>query len=177
MNSNEAYDFEGNKYVNPTLSRDEQMQFIDNLRAVQAGNNAEIQTDTKNLGTDVPSNQGGLVGGEDYFLERYQKPQLDGMVANLRASAQAKALSTVLANLSAQYKQRMFRANLAREKRSNAGYGAGGASGGNISGVQGSVTESDPFTTGQSGKVHDTSGYLPGIGYYNGEAENHTKGK
>lgn len=167
MNSNEAYDFEGNKYVNPTLSRDEQMQFIDNLRAVQAGNNAGIQTDTKNLGTDVPSNQGGLAGGEDYFLERYQKPQLDGMVANLRASAQAKALSTVLANLSAQYKQRMFRANLAREKRSNAGGG----------GVQGSVTESDPFTTGQSGKVHDTSGYLPGMGYYNGDAEDHTKGK
>lgn len=143
MNNNEAYDYEGNKYINPTLSRDEQMQFIDNLRSIQANNNAEIQADTRNLGTDVVPTQGGLVGGEDYFLQRYQTPQVDSMVANLRATAQAKALSDVLAGLSAQYKQRLMRSRLAQERRASMASARQSLSQ-NSPATSGNVVEKDP---------------------------------
>jgi hypothetical protein len=148
MNNNEAYDYEGNKYINPTLSRDEQMQFIDNLRSIQANNNAGIQADTRNLGTDVVPTQGGLVGGEDYFMQRYQTPQVDSMVANLRATAQAKALSDVLAGLSAQYKQRLMRSRLSQERRANAKQDAL-----QRQATSGNVMEKDPSI--QSGKLED----------------------
>lgn len=150
MNNNEAYDYEGNKYINPTFSRDEQMQFIDNLRGIQANNNAGIQTDTRNLGTDVAPTQGGLVGGEDYFLQRYQTPQVDSMVANLRATAQAKALSDVLAGLSAQYKQRLMRSRLSQERRANAKQDAL-----QRQATSGNVIEKEPSGSVQEGKIVD----------------------
>ena len=150
MNNNEAYDYKGNKYINPTLSRDEQMQFIDNLRSIQANNNAGIQADTRNLGTDVAPTQGGLVGGEDYFMQRYQTPQVDSMVANLRATAQAKALSDVLAGLSAQYKQRLMRSRLNQERRANAKQDAL-----QRQATSGKVVEKDTSGNVQSGKVVD----------------------
>ena len=150
MNNNEAYDYEGNKYINPTLSRDEQMQFIDNLRGIQANNNAGIQTDTRNLGTDVTPTQGGLVGGEDYFMQRYQTPQVDSMVANLRATAQAKALSDVLAGLSAQYKQRLMRSRLNQERRANAKQDAL-----QRQATSGNVIEKEPSGSVQEGKIVD----------------------
>ena len=150
MNNNEAYDYEGNKYINPTLSRDEQMQFIDNLRSIQANNNAGIQTDTRNLGTDVVPTQGGLVGGEDYFLQRYQTPQVDSVVANLRATAQAKALSDVLAGLSAQYKQRLMRLRLSQERRANAKQDAL-----QRQATSGNVIEKEPSGGVQEGKIVD----------------------
>ena len=158
MNNNEAYDFEGNKYINPTLSRDEQMQFIDNLRGIQANHNAEIQADTRNLGTDVIPTQGGLVGSEDYFMQRYQTPQVDSMVANLRATAQAKALSDVLAGLSAQYKQRFMKARLNQERRANArslmGSG-GGVVGNQLPPTTGNVIENDTSKNIQRGRLRN----------------------
>lgn len=154
MNNNEAYDYEGNKYINPTLSRDEQMQFIDNLRSIQANNNAEIQTDTRNLGTDVIPTQGGLVGGEDYFMQRYQTPQVDSMVANLRATAQAKALADVLAGLSAQYKQRLMRSRLNQERRASMASARQSLSQ-NSPATSGKVVEKDTSGNVQSGKVVD----------------------
>lgn len=150
MNNNEAYDYEGNKYINPTLSRDEQMQFIDNLRSIQANNNAGIQADTRNLGTDVIPTQGGLVGGEDYFMQRYQTPQVDSMVANLRATAQAKALADVLAGLSAQYKQRLMRSRLNQERRANAKQDAL-----QRQATSGNVIEKEPSGSVQEGKIVD----------------------
>ena len=154
MNNNEAYDYEGNKYINPTLSRDEQMQFIDNLRGIQANNNAEIQTDTRNLGTDVIPTQGGLVGGEDYFMQRYQTPQVDSMVANLRATAQAKALADVLAGLSAQYKQRLMRSRLNQERRASMASARQNFLQ-NSPAISGKVVEKDTNGNVQSGKVVD----------------------
>ena len=155
MNNNEAYDYEGNKYINPTLSRDEQMQFIDNLRSIQAKNNAEIQADTRNLGTDVIPTQGGLVGGEDYFMQRYQTPQVDSMVANLSATAQAKALSDVLAGLSAQYKQRFMKARLNQERRANARSLMGSGGGNQLPPTTGNVIEKNTDGKVQEGKIVD----------------------
>ena len=56
----EFYDFEDRKYVEPTLSRDEQLGFIDRLREMENKDLQKIATDTHNLGSDLPSNLGGL---------------------------------------------------------------------------------------------------------------------
>ena len=117
LNENEYTEIEGRYYPNPQVSLDESLSFIDNLRAAQAQQNQEIVDQTKMLGTDVPSNLGGLVGGESYFTSRYQVPQTEAAVANLRATAQAKALNDVLANEQAMWKKRYNDAYRAYQKR------------------------------------------------------------
>ena len=119
MDNNEIYEFEDRTYIKPEVSRDEQMAFIDNLRNVQAQNNAQIATDTHNLGTDVPSNLGGLTGSEGYFQQRYQTPQVDAVVANLKATAQNSALTQVLNNWQAQMKERYNEAYRNYQKRAH----------------------------------------------------------
>lgn len=124
---NETYEFEDRTYINPNVSLDEQTSFIDNFRTAQAQNNQEINTDTYNLGTAVPSNLGGLTGGEGYWTSRYQTPQTEVLVNNLRTAAQAKALNDVLANEQAMWKQRYQKAyNAAKIRSSNSGGGSGG---------------------------------------------------
>ena len=103
LDDNEFVEVEGRYYVNPQVSLDESNAFIDNLRSTQQANNQQIQTDTYNLGTAVPSNLGGLTSpsgdaGLSYFTSRYQTPQTNAAVENLRAVAQANALNQVLAN-------------------------------------------------------------------------------
>ena len=121
MEANEYTEFEGRRYVNPTISRDEQMAFIDNLRNTQTANNEQIQTDTYNLGTHIPMTQGGLATGatdpDSYFMQRYQTPQVDSQVATLKATAQAQALNDVLSNYQKQVKQRYSDAYKAAQKR------------------------------------------------------------
>lgn len=121
MEANEYTEFEGQRYVNPTLSRDEQMAFIDNLRNTQTANNEQIQTDTYNLGTHIPMTQGGLATGatdpDSYFMKRYQTPQVDSQVATLKATAQAQALNDVLSNYQKQMKKRYNDAYKAAQKR------------------------------------------------------------
>lgn len=128
MEANEYTEFEGRRYVNPTLSRDEQMAFIDNLRNTQTANNGQIQTDTYNLGTHIPMTQGGLATGatdpDSYFMKRYQTPQVDTQVATLKATAQAQALNDVLSNYQKQMKKRYNDAYKAYNKRK--GNGGGG---------------------------------------------------
>lgn len=124
---NETYEFEDRTYVNPNVSLDEQTSFIDNFRTAQAQNNQEINTDTYNLGTAAPSNLGGLTGGDGYWTSRYQTPQTEVLVNNLRTAAQAKALNDVLANEQAMWKQRYQKAyNAAKIRSSNSGGGSGG---------------------------------------------------
>lgn len=106
LNDNEFVEVEGRGYVNPQVALDESNTFIDNLRSTQQANNQQIQTDTYNLGTEIPSNLGGLTGAESYFTSRYQTPQTVSAVANLRATAQATALNQVLANEEAMWKKR-----------------------------------------------------------------------
>lgn len=117
---NETIQFEDRTYVNPEASLQEQNAFIDNLRNVQNQNNAEIATDTYNLGTAIPSNLGGLGGGESYFTSRYQVPQGVALANNLRATAQAQALNDILSNEQAMMKQRYTNAQRAARQRAAA---------------------------------------------------------
>ena len=116
---NEVMEFEDRLYIDPNVSLAEQNQFVDNLRNVQNSNNAEINAQTYNLGTAVPSNLGGLVGGEGYFTSRYQTPQNVSVAANLRTAAQAQALNEVLSNELAAQKKRYNDAYRAAQRRAN----------------------------------------------------------
>lgn len=107
------------RYVNPQVSLNEQNAFIDNLRNTQGQDTAQIRQDTYNLGTAVPSNLGGLAGGSNYFKSRYQTPQTNSMVSDLRAAAQAQALSTLLSNEIGKAKKRYSDAYRAAKKRAN----------------------------------------------------------
>lgn len=111
---------EGRRYLDPEVSLREQESFINNLRQSQIDANKEIATQTYNLGTAVPSNLGGLMGGEGYWTSRYQTPQTNATVANLRAAAQAKALNDVLANEQAVWKNRYQQAYRNYQSRQNA---------------------------------------------------------
>lgn len=111
LDDNEFVEVEGRYYANPQVSLDESNAFIDNLRSTQQANNQKIQTDTYNLGTAVPSNLGGLTSpsgdtGLSYFTSRYQTPQTNAAVENLRAVAQANALNQVLQNEQEMWKKR-----------------------------------------------------------------------
>lgn len=105
------------RYVNPQVSLDEQNAFIDNLRTAQGARTAEIAKDTYNLGTAVPSNLGGLGGAGSYFTARYQTPQTNVTIGDLRTAAQAQALNDVLNNEIAKAKQRYNNAYKAYQKR------------------------------------------------------------
>lgn len=117
MEPSEFYEFEDRAYIQPTISSGEQEAFIDNLRNIQTQNNAQIAEQTYNLGTQVPSNLGGLGGGEAYFASRYQTPQVGEMVSTLKSAAQAQALNDVMNNYQAQLKQRYNQAYRSAQKR------------------------------------------------------------
>lgn len=146
----EVTEFEGRTYVNPQAALGESDTFIDNLRQTQQANTQQITQDTYNLGTAVPSNLGGLMGGEGYWTSRYQTPQTNATVANLRSAAQAKALNDVLANEQAIWKNRYQQAYRNYQKRAynkaNSGSGSsGGNNNGNTSTWDGEVdTEESP---------------------------------
>lgn len=93
-----AYNQDDRWYVNPQVALDEQNAFINNLRNLQAQDNAQITRQTYGLGSQVPSNLGGLTGGGSYFRSRYQTPQTNQTIADLRSGMQAQALQTALQN-------------------------------------------------------------------------------
>lgn len=146
----EVTEFENRSYVNPQAALGESDTFIDNLRQTQQANTQQIAQDTYDLGTAVPSNLGGLMGGEGYWTSRYQTPQTNATVANLRSAAQAKALNDVLANEQAIWKNRYQQAYRNYQKRAynkaNSGSGSsGGNNNGNTSTWDGEVdTEESP---------------------------------
>lgn len=109
------------RYINPQVGLDESNAFIENLRNTQQANTQEIAQDTYNLGTAVPSNLGGLGGAGTYFTSRYQTPQTNEVIANLRSAAQAQALNEALSNKLAQAKERYNKAYKAASKRSGGG--------------------------------------------------------
>lgn len=115
LDENEFTEVDGRSYINPQVALDESNAFIDNLRSTQQSDNQKIQMDTYNLGTDISSNLGGLTSpvtndnggaGLSYFTSRYQTPQTESAVANLRSAAQAQALNQVLANEQEMWKKR-----------------------------------------------------------------------
>ena len=93
-----AYNDDGRVYINPQVSLDEQNEFINNLRNTQAQDNAQIEAQTRALGTQVPSQLGGLTGAGGYFRSRYQTPQTNQAIADLKAAAQAQAINQSLQN-------------------------------------------------------------------------------
>lgn len=105
------------RYINPQVALDESNAFIENLRNTQGQRTQEIAQDTYSLGTAVPSNLGGLGGSGSYFTSRYQTPQTNEVVANLRATAQAQALNDAMNNALAQAKQRYNNAYKAAQRR------------------------------------------------------------
>lgn len=117
ISTDEFTEVDGRYYANPQISLDRSMNFIDNLRATQAQQNQQIAQDTANLGTAVPSVQGGLGGNLGYFTSRFQTPQTSSAVANLRATAQAAALNQVLENEQAIWKNRYQQAYRNYQKR------------------------------------------------------------
>lgn len=158
---------EGRQYLNPQVALDEGNQFIDNLRSIQGQQNQEIMTDTQRLGTDIPSVQGGLLGPESYFISRYQTPQTNAVVANLRATAQAAALNDVLANEQAIWKEKYQQAyrNYQKRARARARRAASGGGGGETTTptttteITGGVEENDTIPA----NVYNVAGTLRGI--------------
>lgn len=116
---NETVEVEGRRYLNPNLVIDETNTFIDKLRGTQGMNTQEIATQTEMLGTDIPSSQGGLIGANSYFTSRYQTPQTNSAVANLRRVAQESALNQALANEQAIWKKRYDEAYRRYQGRQN----------------------------------------------------------
>jgi hypothetical protein len=121
----ETYTFEDRTYIEPTVSRDEQLGFIDRLREIENKDLQKIATDTHNLGSDLPSNLGGLsginpdAGSAGIWRNRYERPQTNALVAGLRSSAQASALNDVLNNAMKQYKHRYNEAYRAAQNAKN----------------------------------------------------------
>lgn len=109
------------RYINPQVALDESNAFIQTLRDSQAQRNAEIAQDTYNLGTAVPSDIGGLGGSGSYFNARYQTPQTNTVIADLKATAQAQALNDAMGNALAQAKERYNKAYKAYSKRRSSG--------------------------------------------------------
>ena len=93
-----SYEENARRYVNPQVGLNERNAFIDNLRQSWGQDTAKISSDTRALGSKVPSIRGGLTGGSSYFKSRYQTPQANSMIADLRAVAQSQALSTAMNN-------------------------------------------------------------------------------
>lgn len=149
LNDNEYTEFENRKYLNPQIALDEANSFIGNLRDTQQLNNQQIQTQTYNLGSSLPSSLGGLGGlgngSSSYFTSRYQVPQTNAAVSDLRATAQAAALNQALQNEQAKWQKRYNDAYKAQQKSA---YNKAN-SGGGLSGVtSGGVDQTDP--TGQA---------------------------
>lgn len=134
--TNEYKEVDGRAYLNPEIALNEANQFITNLRDTQGRQNQEIAKQTYDLGTSLPSVQGGLgtntANNMAYFTSRYQTPQTASIVGDLRATAQAAALNQVLANEQAMWQKKYNDAYRSYQKRS--GGGSGGGSGGNTGG-------------------------------------------
>lgn len=163
-----SYEFEGRTYARPEVPITEADEFITNLRAVQEGNNTDIKTQTENLGTDIPSVQGGLIGPESYFTSRYQTPQTNQVVAELRSAAQASALNTALSNLQSQYQKRYQDAYRNYQKRaasSSSGDSDDSANSGNLQ-VDTNAGQQDQYVNEPNAPQPGDLWYENGTTYY-----------
>lgn len=127
MEEKDYTNFENRYYLKPQTYVDDSNAFIDNLRDVQKQDTDRINADTYNLGTQVPSNLGGLSGSEKSFADQYQKPQTDKMIADLKKAAQEAALNQALSNVKAQWQKRYKDAynSAARSSAARSGWGGG----------------------------------------------------
>ena len=139
---------EDRRYINPQVGLDESNAFIENLRGTQQANTQEIAQDTYNLGTAVPSNLGGLGGAGTYFTSRYQTPQTNEVIANLRSTAQAQALNEAMSNKLAQAKERYNKAYKAAQKRAGNNNPAAPAAPPTTGGTEQEATTRNSFWSG-----------------------------
>lgn len=115
-----TFEEENRLYLDPTVSRDEQMSFIDTYKDIQARNNAQIARENYNLGTPISSNLGGLGGGAGtVWKAQYQRPQTDLAIANLTTAAQQSALNQAMTNYKNLLQNRYNQAKRAAYKRGN----------------------------------------------------------
>lgn len=121
-----SYTENDRRYINPQVSLAEQNAFINNLRNNQQDWTDETISVTENLGTKIPSQLGGLTGGSGYFASRYQTPQTNSMVSDLRAAAQSQALSQLMNNEIAKAQKRYSDAYRAAKKRESDANSNGG---------------------------------------------------
>lgn len=119
MDPNEYYTFEDRAYVSPTVSSNEQLEFIDKLKGIVEKDTARVNAQTQTLGTDITSNLGGLTGSEGYFAQRYQTLPVEAQVNTLKATAQAKALNDLMTNYQNQAANRYNQAYRNYNKRRN----------------------------------------------------------
>lgn len=121
-----SYTENDRRYINPQVSLAEQNAFINNLRNNQQDWTDETISVAENLGTKIPSQLGGLTGGSGYFASRYQTPQTNSMVSDLRAAAQSQALSQLMNNEIAKAQKRYSDAYRAAKKRESDANSNGG---------------------------------------------------
>lgn len=121
-----SYTENDRRYINPQVSLAEQNAFINNLRNNQQDWTDETISVTENLGTKIPSQLGGLTGGSGYFASRYQTPQTNSMVSDLKAAAQSQALSQLMNNEIAKAQKRYSDAYRAAKKRESDANSNGG---------------------------------------------------
>lgn len=163
------------RYIDPNVSLNEQDAFIQNLREMQSGRNAQIAQQTHDLGTDVPSNLGGLTGSESYFKARYQTPQTNTLVADLKTAAQAQALTEALNNELGKAKKQYNDAYRAAVKRANTS-GSGGTTPTN--GGSGLTINTDTGTSGDGYVNNENKGGLGRLDYVTDDVyESYVKGK
>ena len=111
---------EGLLEVNPTVSRDQQMEFIDAFRQLQGENTSRLGESAHALGSDLTAPYGGLHGPSEYMKSRYQTPQTESRMASLRTAAQLAALNQVMENEKAKWNNRYNQAYSNAVKSSNA---------------------------------------------------------
>ena len=124
MNDDKNYLYlndQGLAEISPTASRDAQESFIDTYRQMQAENVARVGDTTHALGSDLPAYQGGLHGASEYWKSRYQTPQTESRVANLRTAAQAQALNQLMSNDLAREQEKYSQDARAAQQRANSG--------------------------------------------------------
>lgn len=156
MNPDEYYTYEDRAYISPTVSRDEQLAFVDQLRDTIGNNTSQINTQTQRLGTDISPNYGGLTGSNSYFAQRYQTTPVQAYVSGLKATAQAKALNDLLSNYQNQATNKYNQAYRAAQKRAAAAAAAGSNG---YSGDGGYEQGEGEFATANTAYGIDTSKY------------------
>lgn len=140
---------EGLMEVSPTASRDAQLAFIDQYRQLQGENTAQIGTAAHALGSDLTAQYGGLHGPSEYIRSRYQTPQTESRIANLRATAQLAALNQLMQNEQDKWANRYSQAYRNYQKRANSsssGSGSGSGSGTDTSSLNIITETSSPDT-------------------------------
>ena len=106
--------------ISPTASSEMQQAFIDTYRQTQGEKTAQIGEQAHALGSDLEAQYGGLHGPSEYIKSRYQTPQTESRIANLRTAAQLSALNQILQNEQARWKDKYSQAYRDAQKRQRA---------------------------------------------------------